>query len=455
MSYSSIWTRRLGGPLGRHAGSGKIQHPLPWLFAAAIFTWVILMARQVACTQTDVSVGVNTFRNMCYSDIPVLWQTKGLAQGKVPFFSTDFEYPVLTGYFVEVSRWFLQLTGGEGATTTGEGALAASNHLFVVTAVLAFLLFLVLVWTQWRMSGDRPWDALMVAASPSVMATGLINWDLLVVALTGVTLYFWSRSRVGWAGVFLGLAIAAKFYPLFLLGAFFLLCVRSGRLRAFWQLLATTAVTWLAVNLPVMWLAPSGWLYFWTFNNTRGADLGSVYYVLQLAGWPQPNAATWSKVLLVLGFAGIAYLAMRAPRRPRLAQLAFLIVAWFLMVNTVYSPQYVLWLLPLLVLARPVWSNWVVFTMAELTYFMAVWVHLDSNAGNPQAGVLYWVAVFLRVGVHAWLCLIIAFDMWHPDEDPVRMLGEDDPIGGVLVGTEDSEFGRRLVKPQPEAAATS
>ena len=45
------------------------------------------------------------------------------------------------------------------------------------------------------------------------------------------------------------------------------------------------------------------------------------------------------------------------PTTPRLAQLGFLIVAGFLLVNKVYSPQYVLWLLPLAVLARPRWRD--------------------------------------------------------------------------------------------------
>ena len=38
---------------------------------------------------------------------------------------------------------------------------------------------------------------------------------------------------------------------------------------------------------------------------------------------------------------------MLAPRRPRFGAMAFLVIAAFLLTNKVYSPQYVLWLLPL------------------------------------------------------------------------------------------------------------
>jgi uncharacterized membrane protein len=60
-----------------------------------------------------------------------------------------------------------------------------------------------------------------------------------------------------------------------------------------------------------------------------------------------------SGAFFVLGLAAIAWLALAAPRRPRLPQLCFLVLAAFLITNKVWSPQYVVWLVPLAVLARP------------------------------------------------------------------------------------------------------
>ena len=40
------------------------------------------------------------------------------------------------------------------------------------------------------------------------------------------------------------------------------------------------------MNLPALWLAPDNWLSFWTFNSDRSGDLGSIWYVLSLAGHP-------------------------------------------------------------------------------------------------------------------------------------------------------------------------
>ena len=105
-------------------------------------------------------------------------------------------------------------------------------------------------------------------------------------------------------------------------------------------------------------LAPDAWLSFWSFNSDRGGDFGSLWYVFSLAGHPVPQLNAVSGGLFALGCLAIGLLILLAPRRPRLGQVAFLVVAAFLMTNKVYSPQYVLWLLPLLVLARPRWRDW-------------------------------------------------------------------------------------------------
>ena len=64
------------------------------------------------------------------------------------------------------------------------------------------------------------------------------------------------------------------------------------------------------------------------------------------------------------------------PGPPRLAALAFLTVGRFVLTNKVYSPQYVLWVLPLAVLARPRWRDLLIWQAAEAAYFVAIWWYL-------------------------------------------------------------------------------
>ena len=181
----------------------------------------------------------------------------------------------------------------------------------------------------------------------------MINWDLLPIALTALGILAWARRRPGLAGVLLGLGMAAKLYPLFLLGPLLLLCLRGRRMPDFAMMFSTFVISWGLVNLPVLLLAPDAWRSFWEFNAGRTGDLGSIWYVLSLAGQPVPNLNLVSFGLFALGCLGIAALIIVAPRRPRFGAMAFLVVAAFLLTNKVYSPQYMLWLLPFVILARP------------------------------------------------------------------------------------------------------
>ena len=105
-------------------------------------------------------------------------------------------------------------------------------------------------------------------------------------------------------------------------------------------------------------------------------------------------------------------------------------VAGFLLMNKVYSPQYVLWLLPLAVLARPRWRDLLVWQAGEVFYYCAVWWYLggvlDSSAsgGDP---VTYWIAIAVRVAAQLYLVAVVTRDVLRPGRDPVPR-----PVGGRL-----------------------
>ena len=250
----------------------------------------------------------------------------------------------------------------------------------------------------------------------------------------------WSRARPGLAGVWLGLAAAAKFYPLVLIGPVLVLCVRRRQWRALAVFVGATLGAWLVVNLPVMIANFEGWARFYTFSRERGIDFGSPWYALTLVGASIPGQTlnTLATGAFAAACVGIALLGLLARRPPRLAALVFLVVAAFALTNKVYSPQYVLWVLPLAVLARPRWRDLLIWQAAEAAYFVGIWWYLvgygTQDKGLHQgwyvaATAAHWVAT-------AWLMGLVVRDALWPDHDPVRTDGfaedRDDPGGGVL-----------------------
>ena len=440
----AMFSYRVGGPIGpRGIRRGRWFDPTTWAFAAATITWLIVMVRQIPCRPIGEHFP-DQFMRLCYSDIPTLYLGRGISTGAGLYTEVPLEYPVLIGYLMSFARWLTGVFGGQvGPEASYADQVAASQIFFQITAVLLGCLFLGTVWTHLRLArgrrGERPadparsWDAVLIATSPVVMANGLINWDLLVVFLTSLGLLVWTRRQPLAAGGVLGLAFAAKFYPILVLIAITMLCVRCDRYRDLTKVWVAAGLTWLAVNLPPMLTAWPGWSEFWLKNADRGADLGSIWYVLTLVQLQVPAVSAIAFLCMAAGGCAVAWLVLTAPRRPRLAQVAVLLLIVFLVFNKVYSPQYVLWLLPLVVLARPVLLDVALWTAAELVYYVAIWGFLQGLLGlGTGSEWMYWVAVLGRACAQVWFALRVVDDIQQPWDDPVRQPMVDDPIGGVL-----------------------
>ncbi|MFB9192437.1 glycosyltransferase family 87 protein [Actinomadura verrucosospora] len=439
---------------------GRLKRLAPVLTGLTALTCLLGWLQKQPCASARFDF-LKTTANACYTDVYPLYYVRGLSDGKLPYFDTFtgsdiryVEYPVLSGGFMQLVAWLVKPFGVDGR------GLAFYNVTVLLLAVLAVVAVLATAYAAGRRSLRA---GLMIALSPALLLTAYINWDLLAVALSALALAAWSARRPALAGVLLGLAIAAKFYPLLFLGPLVLLCVRAGQWRPMGRALAGTAAGWLAVNVPVMLFAWDGWKEFYTFSQKRGIDWGSIFFVLQDHGLDKPASDTGllnlygTGTFLVLA-AGIAVLALAAPRRPRLPQLMFLVLVAFMLPNKVWSPQYVLWLLPLAVLARPKVPAFVAWQLGEIAYFFGIWWFLLSVSAQTQgadlAGTLsavlsldapdggiskdvYTLALLARFVTVLLLGVLVVRDVLVPSADIVRSDGDDDPAGGVLDGAPD------------------
>lgn len=431
----------IGGPFGRHAAPWRgFWRPERVLVALVILTGVVMVAAKQHCrTVGFVSPDINV--HACYSDIPALYSARGIAQGVFPYLGTGdtppVEYPVIIGLVMWVTGQLTAVLGG----LLPESANPAVTYFDV--NLLALVGWVVItVWATARTAGRRPYDAAMVALAPGVMLAGTINWDLWAVGLTALALLAWARSRPGLAGALLGLATATKFYPLLIVGPLLVLCWRSGQLRVLGRAVTAGVGAWAVVNLPFMLANFDEWAQFYRLSADRGAGFGSVWLALDQLGvgvdprWLNPVASG----LFALACVAIAVVGLTAPRRPRLAQLAFLVVAAFILTNKVYSPQFVVWLVPLAALARPRWRDFLIWQAAEVAHFFATWYYLAGadapDRALPVAGYDFFIMV--HVAGTAYLVALVVRDIYQPRCDPVRADGRtDDPGGGVFDGAGD------------------
>ncbi|WP_199566925.1 glycosyltransferase family 87 protein [Streptomyces triticagri] len=431
-----------GGPVGRWAKLGASWWtPVRVVVLVAIGMFALGMVQKLPCYDGAWFSGAGAqYTHACYSDIPHLFVGRGFSDGLVPYFDKlpgdmeYLEYPVLTGVFMQVAAWIT------GVPTDGGDSLQYREQIYwMVNAGMLLICAVVVAVCVARTHRRRPWDGLLVALAPAAALTATINWDLLAIALTAAAMLMWSRGRALAFGILLGLATAAKLYPALLLGPLLVLCWRAGKWRDFVVAAAGTAGAWLVVNVPVMVKAPEGWGKFYTFSQERGVDFGSIWLILQQrSDNPLSTEAvnTLATALMLVACLGIGALTLTAPRRPRFAQLALLVVAAFILTNKVYSPQYVLWLVPLAALARPRWRDFLIWQACEVMYFLGIWMYLayttsgDKHHGLPQEG--YHLAIAAHLIGTLYLCAVVVRDILMPERDVVRRDGSDDPSGGVL-----------------------
>lgn len=418
-------------------------HAVGILLALTAVTFGLGWAQKLPCRSHATDVGdPYQFRRYCYTDVKGAWSFEGLGQGEVPYVDHAVEYPVLMGAMMGVVA----------------GVSHTAQQFFDRTSLLLLAGALVVTATTAALVGAaRRADALMVALAPGAIMQGTVNWDFAAAALAGLALLAWARRRPTLAGIFLGLGVATKFYPILFLAPLLLLCARRRQLAAWVRLAATTAVVSSACYA-VGWVVAgsfamgndgqvrNGVLQFFVSNRERAADYDSLWYVAQLLmrrfrdnpAWtfPVPTLNQLTLLALAAGVAGLAVLVWKAPTLPRLAQALFLITALFLLTNKVYSPQYTIWLVPLAVLARPRWGPFLAWQVLEVVLVGFRWqffLRLTAAPAGLPVG-FFSAAVVARDLALAYLAYTVVREMLHPAEDVVR--GGDgaapDPAGGVL-----------------------
>ena len=368
------------------------------LIALAIFASAISFIKFNHCTSTNWATP-DQYIHACYSDIPALYGERGLNKGDWAYGNGDssVEYPVVTG----VVMWAI-------AQVIPSGENALQKYYYANIALLALLfVFITLI-----VAKIRPEFAYLSALAPAAIASLYINWDLWAIASMLVAIYWFDRKKLELSALALGLSISTKFMPIFLLLPIAFIFLRrhqlSGAIRYIFLVIATFAV----INLPVYLTTPEGWLRFYQLNLSRGSDWGSIWYALTALGVNLANLNYLSILVLLASFAAITIYILELRATPSLASLSFIVLAAVMVASKVYSPQYVLWLTPLAVIAlvdkRDLHAFWI-WQGAEVIYHVAIWQHLATVTGAKFGLPLYGYALITLLRIVATIYLIAVF----------------------------------------------
>ena len=284
---------------------------------------------------------------------------EAMADGEVPYRDFDVEYPPLA-----LPVFLIPALGDRDYREQFEWLMAFCGCLMIAFTVLAA-----------RAIGLEYRVLLVVALAPLLLGSVMLTrFDLWPAALTAGAFAALLSDRLRLGHLALGAAIAAKLYPAVLLPlAVAYAWRRRGRREALICLALTTAVV-AVTYLPFFAMAPTETLASIGRQLSRPLQIESLGAAFLLAAHQLfdvqiemhsshgsqnlvGDGATATAVLLsVAQVATVLWLWVRFARGPatprRLATYAAAVLVAFVALGKVLSPQFLIWLVPVVVLAR-------------------------------------------------------------------------------------------------------
>ena len=364
------------------------------LLALTILAALLSFTKFSHCEGTNWATP-DQYIHACYSDLPSLFGERGMVDNKWPYASDTnaVEYPVLTGLVMYATSFLAH----------------SSISYFNFNAFLLALLFIGLIFIVYRI---KPEFTYLLPVAPAMVASLYINWDLWAIITMMLAIYWFDRKQYTYSSLALAVSISTKFMPVFLLLPILFILWRSNQIRELVKYALTTIAIWLAINLPFALTTPTGWWRFYKLNMEREADWGSLWLAFSQLGLGLANLNYLAILLLLIGLTSFVIFLFELKNTPTLASVAFIVLAIVMIASKVYSPQYVLWLTPLAVIAltnkKDLHAFWI-WQIAETLYHVAIWQHLALFTGAKfglQEGA-YATITLIRIAATAYLAWVL------------------------------------------------
>ena len=350
--------------------------------------------------ESSVWAGPDQYIHACYSDLPALFSERAFGKGEWAFSGDDqaVEYPVLQG----VVMWAT-------AKVSPHGPVGYFNF----SAILIAILFIASALLIYRIKPD---SALLYTLAPTGVLALFINWDLWAIVTTLLAIYWFDRREELASAAMLGISIATKFFPIVLLLPIVIIFIRRQEIKKAISYVAISLGAFVAINIPFAVTTPTGWWRFYDLNLHREADWGSLWYALSVFGINLNHINYLAILTLLIGVTLVAIFLLQTREVLTLAESSIFIFIVLMTVSKVYSPQYVLWLTPLAVLAlrdkRDLSWFWG-WQIAEVIYHFAIWQHLALLTGAHFGLPLKAYAAITLIRIVAALSLAIALARRH------------------------------------------
>jgi len=248
---------------------------------------------------------------------------------QIPYLERAIEYPVITGFFIYL-MWFL-----------GKSLLGYAIYTWIFLTVFAIITALVLSELADFLKIEEKRTFWFFIFAPSLLFFSVYNWDIIAVMFMVLAVYFFYKDKQTFAAVSLALGFSAKLFPLIILP---LMVLKTSRKEGI-KMISIFLATFFVLNVYFIANSFNPWTSTYLFHGLRGPNMDSIWALIPL-GTNEINMMSMSLFLM-------SYLILVFNHKKYgLISLSFMSLLLFLLFNKVFSPQYLLWLLPFFVLHK-------------------------------------------------------------------------------------------------------
>lgn len=374
-----------------------------WIAATLFAAYYLLCMYLVRATRLPLSIFIFDAHDLRVYFNSSSWIT---GRGRL-YLDVRSEYPIFANLIFAFIRWLaskIRLLSTE---------FANFSLIWIGCAAAAF------VWLLRRfLKRDVAWGSwlLVLLLAPATIYFSLFRYDIYPAVLCYLGLDCIRRRKWNLGAMLLGVCIALKGYALVLIPALFVFCFYQVGIRAALCAVLLALLPSLASHLAVfVWggrealLAPYRLQVFRGFNGESTFD--SLFFLGSQLGVSPTNITKLSAwllerhiPLLAQSAVGLGVCFFRPSRFERFVDAAFLGVLGFMTFSVFYSPQYLIWLLPFLLLTddRILVFLGILFAWSTYEYFP---VSYDLHFGQPALFARFFGLSVLAVAAIRFLMI--------------------------------------------------
>ena len=328
----------------------------------------------------------------------------------LPYQHERIEYPPLAVFYLTVPEIFSENFNGY------------KQALMVQNIILALFLILLTYLLAKNLNTNK--KLLWLFVLPSFVYYILNRFDIWPAFLIQLAVFLLFKKKFIWSFFILSLAFLAKGYAIIFFPIFLIYCLNQKKQQAinlfknrYLYIIVLPFVTITA--LICTWAGIENGLFPYIFQSTRNFAYGSFYliYIKSLmtilpAGLMSAGMFVAAKVLFLLQiilplmlYAGYQFFRKLINNNQEVIHWLILTVMLYMMFSVYYSPQWLVWLLPLLVLARIGWREILLIIGYDIfNYFTypVVW-----NYASPDSS-LFGITVLVRTILFVLIILLIS-----------------------------------------------